>query len=71
MAAPWLSNCERNKETTIYLRDVSIRVGLRETTTVEPPKERFGSQIHTATGKLSLKKTLPAFSPGSAPLLTK
>ena len=45
----------QNKETTVYLREVSIRVGLRETMTVEPSKERFGSRIHTATGKLAFK----------------
>lgn len=45
----------QDKETTIYLREVSIKVGLRETTTISPSKERFGSQIYTATGQLAFK----------------
>jgi hypothetical protein len=45
----------QNKETTIYLREVTQHVSIRETTTVEPPKEKYGSQVHTATGQLAFK----------------
>ncbi|MDB5004376.1 MAG: hypothetical protein JWQ34_2601 [Mucilaginibacter sp.] len=45
----------QDKETIVHLREVRIKVSLRETTTVTPPKEKYGSQIHTATGQLALK----------------
>jgi vacuolar-type H+-ATPase catalytic subunit A/Vma1 len=45
----------QDKETTVYLREVNIRVGLRETTTVEPSNEHFSSRVHKATGKLAFK----------------
>jgi hypothetical protein len=44
-----------DKETKVYLRVVSLGVSIRETTTVEPPKEKYGSQVHTATGLLAFK----------------
>lgn len=45
----------QDKETTIYLREVTQYVSIRETTTVEPPEEKYGSQVHTATGQLAFK----------------
>lgn len=45
----------QDKETTVYLREVSLKIGLRETTTVTPPKEKYGSQTHTDTGQLAFK----------------
>lgn len=45
----------QDKETKVYLSEVSLSVSLRETTTVEASEERYGSQIHSETGLLAFK----------------
>ena len=45
----------QDKETSVYVRDVSMRISLRETTTIQPPKEKYGRQTHTSTGHLAFK----------------
>ena len=45
----------QDKETSVYVRDVSMCISLRETTTIQPPKEKYGRQTHTNTGHLAFK----------------
>lgn len=47
----------QDKETTIYLREVSLRIGLRELTKTLPATDKYGSRRYENTGLLVFKVT--------------